>query len=140
MGSRTRGEGLAALGAAEIVTSLENVEPVFGVLDNVGGPLLAAAFGLVVSGGSARSIGQASGQPTTIAFEAERLRGRDRRIQPFVIQTPLGEDLQDLVALLARKELDPQVGWRAPWTRAADAVEALLGRQVHGKVVLDITA
>lgn len=39
VGSAARGEGLRELGAAEIVTGLEQVtEPVFGVLDNVGVP------------------------------------------------------------------------------------------------------
>ena len=47
VGSAARGEGLAKLGAAEVVVGVAGVtEPVFGVLDNVGGPLLAEAFSL----------------------------------------------------------------------------------------------
>jgi NADPH:quinone reductase len=40
--------------------------------------------------------------------------------------------------LVASGELDPQVGWRGPWTRFARAVDALRARQVRGKVVLDV--
>jgi hypothetical protein len=31
-----------------------------------------------------------------------------------------------------------EVGWRGPWERVAEAAEALLGRRVRGKVVLDV--
>jgi NADPH2:quinone reductase len=39
---------------------------------------------------------------------------------------------------LERGGLDPQIGWRGPWNRAAEAAEALLSREVRGKAVLDI--
>ncbi|XXY65439.1 hypothetical protein WMF37_30730 [Sorangium sp. So ce291] len=71
-----RGEGLRALGADEVVVGLDAVkEPVFGVLDNVGGAQLAQALSLVERGGSVQSIGMASGEPSTIDFEQERRRG-----------------------------------------------------------------
>ena len=139
VGSPARGDGLGALGAAEIVTELAGLGPVFGVLDNVGGPLLAEAFSLVEPGGSAQSIGKASGQSTTVDFEAERLRGGNRSLVPFVIRTPIGADLGQLVGLVEREQLDPQVGWRGPWTTASEAADALLSRRVLGKAVLDIT-
>jgi NADPH:quinone reductase-like Zn-dependent oxidoreductase len=40
---------------------------------------------------------------------------------------------------VAAGELDPQVGWRGPWEKAADAAAALLGRQVRGKAVLEMS-
>jgi NADPH:quinone reductase-like Zn-dependent oxidoreductase len=40
--------------------------------------------------------------------------------------------------LLAKKELDPQIGWRGSWERASEAADALLGRHVKGKAVLDL--
>jgi NADPH2:quinone reductase len=43
-----------------------------------------------------------------------------------------------LVQLLERGGLDPQIGWRGPWDRAAEAAEALLSREVRCKAVLDI--
>ncbi|XXU91952.1 zinc-binding dehydrogenase [Sorangium sp. So ce1153] len=76
VGSAARGEGLRALGADEVVVGLDAVkEPVFGVLDNVGGAQLAQALSLVERGGSVQSIGMASGEPSTIDFEQERRRG-----------------------------------------------------------------
>jgi NADPH2:quinone reductase len=140
VGSAARGEGLPELGASEVVTSLKDVrEPVFGTLDNVGGALLAEAFSLTAEGGSVQSIGQASLEPTVIDFEAERQRGGGRRIEPFVVGGGFGPDLAYLTGLLAAGELDPQIGWRSSWDRAAEAAAALLGRRVRGKALLDIT-
>jgi NADPH2:quinone reductase len=139
VGSAARGAGLTDLGAAEVVVGLADItEPVFGVLDNVGGQLLAEAFSLVADGGSAQSIGMASNQPTTIDFEAERQLGVRKRLEPFTVRTPFGPDLAYLVELLAAGEIDPQVGLRASWEDVAEAAEALLGRRVAGKAVLDV--
>lgn len=140
VGSPARGEGLRELGADEIVVGLDGItEPVFGVLDNVGGELLAKAFSLLGEGGSAQSIGMASGEPTTINFEHERQAGVRKRLEPFTVHTPFGPDLHYLVTLLAAGELDPQVGLRDSWDNIADAAEALLGRRVAGKAVLSVS-
>ncbi|MGA6161728.1 zinc-binding dehydrogenase [Amycolatopsis magusensis] len=137
VGSPARGAGLRELGAAEVVTELTG-EPLTGVLDNVGGPLLAGAFAQLGPDGVALAVGKASGEATTIDWEAERLRGGHRRLEPFVISVPLGGDLAYLARLLGRGELDPQVDHRVPWERATDAVDALLSRRIRGKAVLDL--
>jgi NADPH:quinone reductase-like Zn-dependent oxidoreductase len=140
VGSAARGEGLKELGAAEVVVGLADVtETVFGVLDNVGGQLLAEAFSLVGEGGSAQSIGMASGQPTTIDFEAERQLSGPKRLEPFTVRAPFGPDLAYLVELLAAGEIDPQVGLRVSWDDVSEAAEALLDRRVAGKAVLEVT-
>jgi NADPH:quinone reductase-like Zn-dependent oxidoreductase len=140
VGSAARAEGLIELGAREIVVGLDKVgEPVFGVLDNVGGQQLAEAFTLVSEGGSVQAIGQASGEPTTIDFEAQRRTGVSKTIAPFFVGAGFGTDLAYLVELLDSGQLDPQIGWRGDWTSAAEAAQALLGRQVNGKVVLEVT-
>jgi NADPH:quinone reductase-like Zn-dependent oxidoreductase len=139
VGSTARGEGLVELGAAEVVVGLDAVtEPVFGVLDNVGGKLLAQAFGLVSDGGSVQSIGMASNEPTTIDFEAERRLGNRKRLEPFTVRAPFRADLDYLLTLLADCEIDPQIGLRDSWENIADAAQALLGRQVAGKAVLRV--
>ncbi|MBP1819777.1 zinc-binding dehydrogenase [Mycobacterium sp. OAE908] len=139
VGSAARGAGLGDLGAAEVVVGLADVtDPVFGVLDNVGGQLLADAFRLVDDGGSAQSIGMASNQPTTIDFEAERQFGVHKRLEPFTVRAPFGPDLGYLVELLVAGEIDPQIGLRTSWDEVADAAEALLDRRVAGKAVLDV--
>jgi len=139
VGSATRGAGLVELGAAEVTVGLDDVtEPVFGVLDNVGGPLLAEAFGLVGDGGSVQSIGMASNQPTTIDFEVERNRGARKRLEPFTVRAPFGPDLDYLIELLASGQVDPQIGLRDSWDNVSAAAEALLGRRVAGKAVLEL--
>ncbi len=139
VGSAPRGEGLAELGAAEVVVGLDAVtEPVFGVLDNVGGKLLAQAFSLVSDGGSVQSIGMASNEPTTINFEAERRTGARKRLEPFTVRAPFRADLDYLLTLLADCEIDAQIGLRDSWENIADAAQALLGRTVAGKAVLRV--
>jgi NADPH:quinone reductase-like Zn-dependent oxidoreductase len=142
VGSSARGEGLLALGADEVVVGLDSITtPVFGVLDNVGGSLLAKAFSLVERGGSLQSIGAASKEPTTIDFEAERRRASGRSIGVFVVMSSaFGADLAELVGLLEKKQLDPQVGWRGDWERIGEAADALLERRVAGKAVLEVGA
>jgi NADPH:quinone reductase-like Zn-dependent oxidoreductase len=113
-------------------------EPVFGVLDNVGGPLLTEAFALVSDGGSLQSIGMASNEPSTIDFEKERRTGNRKRLESFTVRAPFRTDLQYLLTLLADGELDPQIGLRDSWDNVAAAAEALLGRTVAGKAVLRV--
>ncbi len=139
VGSAARGAGLVELGAAEVVVGLDDIdEPVFGVLDGVGGPLLAQAFSLLGEGGSAQSIGMASGQPTTIDFEVERGTSVRKRLEPFNVRVPFGPDLEYLLELLANGQLDPQIGLRDSWDNVTSAAAALLSRQVAGKVVLEV--
>jgi NADPH:quinone reductase-like Zn-dependent oxidoreductase len=139
VGGPARVAGLLELGAAEIVFGPANLSgPVFGVLDNVGGPQLADAFGRLEDGGILQAIGMASLEPTVIDFEAARSSGGLRRLETFTVSTPFESDLTYLVRLLQTGRLDPQIGWRGPWNRAPEAVEALLARRVLGKAVLDI--
>jgi NADPH:quinone reductase-like Zn-dependent oxidoreductase len=143
VGSAERGAGLRTLGAAEVTLDLAAVAPVHGVVENVGGPLLAEAVALLAEGGVALSVGQASGQPSTIDFEAERRRGGRRAVEVFTVTTGyagFGPDIEELLGLVAAGRLDPQIGWRGPWDRAAEAAEALRARRVAGKAVVEIGA
>ncbi|MFL5830569.1 MAG: zinc-binding dehydrogenase [Solirubrobacteraceae bacterium] len=140
VGSTARGEGLPELGAAEVVVALSDIrEPLDGVLENVGGRVLADALALTRPGGTVLSIGMASLEPTTIDFEEVRHRSGGTRIEPFVVGSGFAADLPYLMSLLAAGELDPQIGWRGPWERAGEAAAALLGRQVRGKAILEVT-
>jgi NADPH2:quinone reductase len=141
VGRPERGEGLAALGAAEVVVGLDRIsEPVFGALDNVGGATLAKAYELLAPGGCVQSVGMASLEPTTIDFERARLRGGGTRIEAFTVGPRFGPDLAFVVGLVAAGQLDPQVDWLGPWEKVADAVVALLGRKVRGKAVLEVSS
>ncbi|NMO19180.1 zinc-binding dehydrogenase [Pyxidicoccus fallax] len=139
VGGTARGEGLRALGADEVVVGLTQVKkPVYGVLENIGGTVLSQALGLVERGGSVQSIGAASREPSTIDFEAERRRGGERRVEVFTVGSHFGADLTYLASLLADGALDPQLGWRGSWEQFLPAIDALLGRRVPGKAVLDV--
>jgi NADPH:quinone reductase len=140
VGSPERGVGLAELGAAEVVVGLRDVAAVYGVLENVGGDVLAQAYALLERGGCVQSIGMASLEPTSIDFERARLRGGGRieAFNVFAHGGAFGKDLAALLEWMVRGELDAQVGWRGPWTRIAEAVEAFRGRQIRGKAVLDV--
>jgi NADPH2:quinone reductase len=140
VGSAARGAGLTGIGACEVVTDLDDVgKPIAGVIENVGGPLLGQAFALLDEGGIAVSVGQASGRPTTIDFEAERRRGpRGRRVEAFVVGLGMGPDLAVLLDLVARGLLDPQVGRWESWLRFADVAQDLRDRRIVGKAVLEI--
>ncbi|MET9023860.1 zinc-binding dehydrogenase [Actinopolymorpha sp. NPDC004070] len=138
VGRPERGAGLAELGADEVVVGLDTVAgPLHGVVDNVGGPHLVKAFGLLGEGGSLQSIGATSGEPAV--FPPYATVGTHRRLEAFTMGGNLARDLGYLVNLAARGRLDIQVGWRGTWEHTAEAVEALFGRQVAGKAVLDVT-
>lgn len=140
VGRPERGAGLVELGAAEVIVSLRDVAPVYGVLENVGGPLLTEAYALLEPGGIVQSIGMASLEPSSIDFEQARLRGGGR-IEAFNVFSQGSAFSQELTYLLERVaggDLDPQVGWRGSWTQIAEAVSTMKARQVAGKAVLDI--
>ena len=83
----------------------------------------------------------ASLEPTTIDFEAARMRagGTGSRRSAWRADGEFAPDLATLLALVADGGLDPQVGWRGAWERVDEAAAALLGRRVRGKAVLEVT-
>jgi NADPH:quinone reductase len=135
VGSEARGEGLRELGADEVVVGLEGVtSPVDVVLDNVGGPQLVSIWSLLSENGVVQCIGTTSRQEA--AFTS--LVGMRRRIEAFTKGPRSGADIAYLLSLMQAGKLEVSVGWRGSWTRINDASEALFGRRVHGKVILDI--
>ena len=138
VGRPERGAGLAELGAAEVVVGLDDVrEPVRGVIENVGGPTLVRAFELLQEGGSVQSIGGTSGEPAV--FPPYSTVGVRRSIEAFTMGDHLAGDLAYLAELVASGRLDPQIGWRGSWERFEEAIQALLGRRIPGKAVLEVT-
>ena len=139
VGSAERGVGLRELGADEVVVGLRGVAPVYGVLEHVGGEMLAEAFALLHDGGRVISVGAASGQPTTIDYEAQRMTMSKKRIEIFMMEWPIGADLQYVADLAASSQLDAQIGHRDSWDAFDVAIDALLGRKVAGKVALTVS-
>lgn len=139
VGSAERGVGLHALGADEVVVGLQDVTPVYGVLEHVGGATLTDAFHLLADGGRVVSVGAASGQPTIIDFEAERMTLKHKKIETFMTAWPVGPDLQHVIQLAEKGQLDAQIGYRDTWHNFDAAIDALLGRKVAGKVALTVS-
>ncbi|SFW77212.1 zinc-binding dehydrogenase [Amycolatopsis australiensis] len=144
-GNPAQEDGLRKLGAHEVVADPAHVErPVFGVLDNVGGRQLVDAFAAVQAGGMVVSVGRSSGAdavfpPGALLATAGR---HDRSIHTFFLLADpaagFSGDLAWLAAELAAGRLDPGISRRGPWTRYAEAAQALLDRRLHGKAVLEI--
>jgi NADPH:quinone reductase-like Zn-dependent oxidoreductase len=136
VGSAARGEGLAKAGADEVVVGLDGVDrPVDLVLDNVGGPQLVTAWELLAPGGSVQSIGWASGEPAV--FPPYSTIGPPKSLTSFLNAGQVGAELATLVQLVAAGRLAVEIGWRGPWEQATQAAEALLGRRVNGKAILE---
>jgi NADPH:quinone reductase len=138
--------GLRALGAHQVVREPADVtSPVSGVLDMVGGPVMVAAFAALAPGGTLVSVGHTAGAAEVFGYGAMfagRARGgaHDRSIVTFYLlaDSDFSEDLTWLAGRLADGALDPQITWRGDWRQVSGAAEALLGRHLHGKAVLDV--
>ncbi|WP_455132295.1 zinc-binding dehydrogenase [Microbacterium aurum] len=139
VGSPERGEGLAELGASEVIAGPEALrERVFGVVDNVGGKQLADAYLRLEAGGTVVAVGKASREPTTIDFEEARIQVDRGRIEAFNMRAPLGEELATLVDFAERGALSLPIGWRGDWVDYREAADHLLNRRIKGKAVLDV--
>jgi NADPH:quinone reductase len=131
------GGSLAERGADEVVVGLEGLaQSVDVVLDNVGGRQMVAAWQLLAPGGNLQSVGWASAEPAV--FPPYSTVGPSKWLSSFLNQGEAGADLSTLVQLLANGSLNVEIGWRGPWERFSEAVEALRGRRVSGKAVLDV--
>jgi NADPH:quinone reductase-like Zn-dependent oxidoreductase len=137
VGSMAHGEGLAALGADQVVVGLKGVDaPVDVILDAVGGSQMVRAWELLAAGGSLQSIGWTSGEPA--CFPPYGTVGPAKSLTAFKLDAGLGPDLEILLGFLAEGWLKAEIGWRGPWTKIDGAAEALFGRRVKGKAVLDV--
>ncbi|MFE0418784.1 zinc-binding dehydrogenase [Streptomyces tendae] len=138
-------DGLRALGAHEVHPEPAAVRQlVSAVLDNVGGQYLVDAFATLSAGGILYSVGHSSDADVVLSPDALLGDGgrHDRSIRTFFLfsdpTTDFSADLTWLAAEIAAGRLDPGISWRGPWTRHSEAVQALLGRRLHGKAVLDL--
>ncbi|MER6174999.1 zinc-binding dehydrogenase [Streptosporangium sp. NPDC001681] len=134
---------LRALGAHEVVAGPSEVDaPVNGIVELVGGRQLVDGFDKLAEGGTLVSVGHATSEGEHFPFGALfGDQGRhDRSIVTFFLLacSGLAPDLTWLAGQVAAGRLDPQISWRGGWDKAAEAVEALRDRRLHGKAVLDI--
>ncbi|MGD1222448.1 zinc-binding dehydrogenase [Streptomyces krungchingensis] len=141
-GSQTSAEGPAALGAHEVVIGLGGVEePVDVVIDTVGGDQLVAAYALLMPGGTLQSVGWASGREASLPVGSTLGSPVPRTVVSVYNGAGLTDRRAQLTRLLTLAEagrLRVPVGWRGPWDRIAEAVDALGSRRLRGKAVLDV--
>jgi NADPH:quinone reductase-like Zn-dependent oxidoreductase len=131
-----RGAGLADLGAHEVVSGPDGVDPVDVVIDTVGGSVLVRAWDLVVPGGVLQSVGGTSGEPSV--FPPYGTVGPGKSLMAFQAGSNFGPDLAFLLDLVADGKLMVDVGWRGSWRQFDEGAQALVERRVTGKAVIDI--
>jgi NADPH:quinone reductase len=144
VGRPERAQGLAELGADEILLSIDDAKGPFDlILESAGGSSLGRALTLVGRLGTVVTFGNSSGEPATFD-PAPLYRTWWASLRGFILFAPERESYADDLALLAdlvaRGQLHPQIGLEARWNDAAETVRALLDRQVAGKAVLHVSA
>lgn len=138
---QAHGDSLRALGAHEVVDGPHAVtQPVDGVVEMVGGEQLVDAFARLGPDGTLVAIGHHAGGSSFPFGAFSGVEAHNRSIVTFYLlaSAHLAPDLTWLARQVAAGALDPQISWRADWTAAPAAIEALLGRRLHGKAVLDV--
>jgi len=145
VGRTGAGEGLTELGASSVLVGLPpSGEREFDIiLESIGGESLGTALSLIAPCGTIVSFGNSSDQPTT--FDARTFFPRSgARLYAFMLLPELdraggaAHDLAHLAIEMGAGRLDPQIDRQASWREAADVVQAMLGREIHGKAVLTI--
>jgi NADPH:quinone reductase-like Zn-dependent oxidoreductase len=139
VGNPERAGVLDGLGAAEIVTRIEDAQGRFGlILESAGGASLAAAIERIEAKGTIVAYGNSSGEPTPIDF---RMFGehQNARIQAFHYFTTepeerFGPDLALLASLVADGSLRPRIA-EYDWREINRVGPLLRNRQVPGKAV-----
>lgn len=143
VGGPQRAEGLQELGAAEVVTRLENLNGLFDlILETVGGNMLATAIHHVAPNGTVVVFGNSSGESTSISFGdfAGRAGVRLQSYVSYLSGTPesYGEDLALLVSLIADGKLHPQIGSDKSWRELLQVMADLRERHIPGKAVFHV--
>jgi NADPH:quinone reductase-like Zn-dependent oxidoreductase len=142
VGRPERGDGLADLGADDVVVGLEaEGDPFDLVVESAGGASLAAAVSRVAAEGTIVSFGNSSGEPSTFDARSFYRKGAPTMIGYLVTYELLagrtgGTRLAALASLVADGRLEAKVDLVVPWERAAEAIDALMERRVSGKAVL----
>jgi len=142
VGSPERGRVLDGLGAAEIVTRIEDAQGRFAlILEGAGGPSLTAAIERIEAKGTIVVYGNSSAAPTELDFR--QFGGhQNARIQAFHYFTCEPEerfapDLTLLASLVADGSLRPQIA-EHDWHDLPRIGPQLRNRQIAGKAVFRI--
>lgn len=139
VGRPERAQVLDGLGAAEIVTRIEDATGRFGlILESAGGASLKAAIERIDHRGTVVVYGNSSGEPTELNFR-DFAEHQNARIQAFHYFTSepearFGPDLALLASLVADRSLRPRID-EHNWRDLARIGPLLRERQIPGKAV-----
>jgi NADPH2:quinone reductase len=142
VGNAGRARVIDGLGAAEIVTRIEDSPGSFGlILEAVGGASLKAAIERIEARGTIVVFGNSSGEPAEINFR-DFAEHQNARIQAFHYFTSepeerFGPDLALLTSLVADGSLKPRIVEHS-WRELARIGPLLQTRQIAGKAVFHI--
>jgi NADPH:quinone reductase-like Zn-dependent oxidoreductase len=92
-------------------------------------------------GGSLQSVGWAAGREAVLPVGSTLGSPAPKAIVSVYNGAGLTDrpaQLRRLLDLVAAGRLRVPVGWRGPWEKIADAVDALGNRRLRGKAVLDV--
>ena len=143
--SAERAEGLAELGADEIVHELTGEGDRFDVIvEGVGGTSLSAAIRRVAPLGTVVSFARSDEADVTFPTSALFRDAPGASVLGLYVFPELGRrhgggaDLARLARLVADRELDTQIHREGSWRDAPAAIRALLDRRIVGKAVLHV--
>jgi NADPH:quinone reductase len=142
VGSAERARVLDELGAAEIVTSIDDAKGRFElILEAAGGASLTAAIARVEHRGTVVVFGNSSGEPTPLNFR-DFAEHQNARIQGFHYFTSepeerFGPDLALLAQLVADGSLTPRIV-EHDWRDLPRVGPQLRDRRIAGKAVFHI--
>lgn len=142
VGSAERGRVLDGLGAAEIVTRIEDAHGRFAlILESAGGASLAAAIERIEAKGTIVVYGNSSQQPSEIDFRqfGEHQNARIQAFHYFTCEPEerFGPDLALLASLVADGSLKPRIV-EHDWRELARIGPLLRERRIAGKAVFTI--
>src|SRR5258708_29133931 len=142
VGNAERAKVLDGLGAAEIVTSIDDAKGRFEViLEAAGGASLSAAIARIEAKGVVVIYGNSSGEPTLLNFRdfAEHQNARLQGFHYFTSEPEekFGSDLALLVSLVADGSLKPLIV-EHDWHEIPAVGAQLLARGIAGKAVFRI--
>jgi NADPH:quinone reductase len=144
VGNSDRARVVDDLGAAEIVTHIDDAQGRFAlILEAAGGASLTAAIERVDHSGVVVVFGNSSGEPTAINFR-DFGEHQNARVQAFHYFTSepeerFGSDLALLAGLVADGSLKPQIA-EYSWREIPKAGLLLRDRQIAGKAIFRVAA
>jgi NADPH2:quinone reductase len=139
--SADRGTQLRELGAVRVLPDVKSAAAPFDIgIDSVGGGTTREVWHRLQQHGMLIWLGQASRtRPDLDYFDWDGALSVTIRKFNYMDSTHTeAEDLATLVRLVAAGRLHPEIGWVNDWSGTADAISALLNREVRGNVVVTI--